>query len=71
MGEKIKTISRGRLLNTDFEIELNKPPSNSHEQQVHIQSDKIRFEMEKDEFIQYGLSILVAEKNLMNLKGMK
>lgn len=71
MGEKIKKISQGKVLSTVFEIELNQPPSNSHDQQVHIQSDKIRLEMDKEEFIAYGLSILVAEKNLKNLKGMK
>jgi hypothetical protein len=71
MGEKIKTISQGRILDTDFEIELNQAPSKFHDQQVHIQSDKIRLEMDKAEFVAYGLSILIAEKNLKNLKGIK
>jgi len=45
MGEKIKTLSKGKLLNADFEIELNHPPSSGQDQQIHIQSDKFRFEI--------------------------
>ncbi len=71
MGEKIKTLSRGKLLNTDFEIELNHPTIIGQDQQIHIQSDKFRFEMDKKDYIQYALSILVAEKNLKSLKGIK
>jgi len=68
MGEKIKILSKGRLLNTDFEIELNHPPSSGQDQQIHIQSDKFRFEMDKKDYIKYALSILVAEKNLKGIK---
>ena len=71
MGEKIKTLSKGKLLNTDFEIELNHPPSSEQDQQIHIQSDKFRFEMDKKDYIRYALSILVAEKSLKKLKGIK
>ena len=71
MGEKIKTLSKGKLLNTDFEIELNHPPSSGQDQQIHIQSEKFRFEMDKKDYIKYALSILVAEKSLKNLKGIK
>lgn len=71
MGEKIKTLSRGKLLNTDFEIELNHPPSSGKDEQIHIQSDKFRFEMDKKDYLKYALSVLVAEKNLKNLKGLK
>jgi len=68
MGEKIKILSKGKLLNTDFEIELNHPPSSGEDEQVHIQSDKLRFEIDKQDYLKYALSILVAEKNLKNLK---
>jgi hypothetical protein len=71
MGEKIKILSKGRLLNTDFEIELNHPPSSGQDQQIHIQSDKFRFEMDKKDYIKYALSILVAEKNLKKMKDIK
>ena len=71
MGEKIKTLSKGNILNTEFEIELNHPPASGQDQQIHIQSDKFRFEIDKKDYIEYALSILVAEKNLKNLKGLK
>ncbi len=71
MGEKIKLLSKGKLLNTHFEIELNHPPSSGKDQQIHIQSDKFRFEMDKKDYMKYALSILAAEKNLKNLKGLK
>ena len=71
MGEKIKTLSRGKLLNSDFEIELNHPPLSGQDEQIHVQSDKFRFEMDKKDYLKYALAILVAEKNLKNLKRLK
>ncbi|MCF6775584.1 hypothetical protein L3V83_03240 [Thiotrichales bacterium 19X7-9] len=71
MGEKIKTLSKGRLLNTNFEVELNHPTISGQDQQVHIQSNKFRFEMDKKDYVKYALSLLVAEKNLKHLKGIK
>ena len=71
MGEKILTLTNVKLLNTDFEIELNHPPSSGQDQQIHIQSDKFRFEMDKKEFIKHALTIMLAEKNLKNLKDIQ
>ena len=70
MGEKIRTLSKGKLLNTKFEIELNHPTISGQDEQIHIQSDKFRFEIDKKDYIRYSLSILVAEKNLKLLKGL-
>jgi hypothetical protein len=70
MGEKIKTLSTGKLLNADFEVELNHPPSNGQDQQIHIQAEKFRFELDKKDYIKFALTVLVAEKNLKNIKGM-
>ncbi len=69
MGEKIKTLTKGKILDLDFEIELNHPLSSSKDEQIHIQSNKFRFELDKKDYIKYALSILVAQKNLKNLKG--
>ena len=71
MGEKIKTLASGRVLQTEFEIELNHPLSIGKDQQIHIQSDKFRIEMDEKDYIRYALTILVADKNLRNLKGIK
>lgn len=71
MGEKISTLAYGRALNSDFEIELNHPTIAGQDEQIHIQSDKFRFEMDKKDYFKYALSVLVAEKNLKNIKGLK
>ncbi|MBW3020739.1 hypothetical protein KY334_05560 [Candidatus Woesearchaeota archaeon] len=68
MGEKIKTILKGKLFNTNFEIELNHPPFRGLDEQVHIQSDKFRIEIDKNEYLQYAMSVLLARKNLKILK---
>ena len=47
MGEKIKILSKGKILNSNFEIELNHPITNEQDEQIHIQSDKFRLEMDK------------------------
>jgi hypothetical protein len=69
MGEKIKTLSTSVILNDRFEIELNHPPITGKDKQVHIQSSKFRLEMNESDFIKYAISILLAEKNLKNLKN--
>ena len=68
MGEKIRTLSFGKLLGSDFEVELNHPTITGQDEQIHIQSEKFRFEMDKKDYVKYALSVLVAEKNLKNLK---
>ena len=71
MGEKIKTLSKGKILNNNFEIELNHPPSSGLDQQIHIQLKKFRIEMDRKDYLKYAFSILVAEKNLKILKQLK
>ncbi len=71
MGEIIKILSKGKILNTYFEIELNYPPAANQDYQIHIQSENFRLELDKKDFTKYALSILVAERNLKNLKHIK
>lgn len=71
MGEKIKILAKGKLLGSDIEIELNRPPSQGCDEQIHLQSDNLRFEIDKKDYIQYALAILFAEKNLRRLKKLK
>lgn len=71
MGEKIKTLAKARFANYDVEIELNHPPVNGADEQVHIQTDKYRFEIDKTEYIEYAIAVLLAEKNLKKLKNIK
>ena len=69
MGEKIKILSELEIFNTDFEIELNHPPRDNQEQQIHIQSDNLRLEFDKSEYMEYCLLVLLAERNLKRLKN--
>lgn len=71
MGEKIRDLAKGKILNSDFELELNHPTISGQDQQIHLQSDKFRFEMDKKDFIKYSLAVLLAERNLKNIKGIK
>ena len=71
MGEKIKTLSKGKIFNCEYEIELNSPPSINKGRQVHIQSNNFRFEINEKEFIKFALTVLLAEKNLKTLKNIK
>ena len=71
MGEKIKTLSKGKIFNSEYEIELNDPPSINKGRQVHIQSNNLRFEINEKEFIKFALTVLLAEKNLKTLKNIK
>ena len=71
MGEKIKIIATGKLFGSVIEIELNRPPSQGCDEQIHLQSQTMRFEIDKKDFIQYALTILFAEENLRQLKKLK
>ena len=68
MGEKIKSLNSFLHRGTKFEIELNHPPSTGANQQIHIQSENLRFELDKNDFVRFGISILLAAKNLKNIK---
>ena len=68
MGEKIRTLAGCDFRGEKIEIELNHPMGEGLEEQVHIQSTKFRFEMSKSEFIKYGLKVLLAQKQLKNMK---
>ena len=70
MGEKIKTLAKGEFFNNRFEVELNHPLKKGCDQQIHIQSSQFRFEIDRKDYIKYSLAILVAEKNLKNLKNL-
>jgi hypothetical protein len=50
MGEKIKTLSKGKIFNKEFEIELNHPPSSGLDQQIHIQCGNIFGNQEEADF---------------------
>ena len=71
MGEKIKTIAEGKIQDVEFEIELNHPPAKGMNKQIHIQSKAFRMEMDEADFIKYGLSVYLAQRNLKDLKNIE
>ena len=71
MGEKIKILGTINIKNSAFEVELNKPPVSGLSRQIHIQSKDSRFEMDESDFLRLAISVLVAEKNLKNIKVIK
>ena len=71
MGEKIKILAKGKLLGSNIEIELNRPPSEGCDERIHLQSESLRFEIDKKDYIKYALTILFAEENLRRLKKIK
>jgi hypothetical protein len=71
LGEKIKILSKGKIFGTDFEVELNHPLSKGSKQQVHFQSHRFRVELNRDDYLKYALSVLIAEKKLKSLKKIK
>jgi hypothetical protein len=68
MGEKIKTLSSGLIAGQAMEIELNHPVIHGHDQQVHVQTESFRVDLDKKDYLKFALSVLVAEKNLKLLK---
>ncbi|MCF7870100.1 MAG: hypothetical protein K9M01_03170 [Candidatus Omnitrophica bacterium] len=71
MGEKIKILSKGKILNEEFEVELNHPLSKGTSQQIHLQSQKFRVELDRKDYLKYGLSVLAAAKKIKMLKRIK
>jgi hypothetical protein len=71
MGEKIKILSKGKILNEEFEVELNHPLSKGKSQQIHLQSQKFRVELDRKDYLKYGLSVLAAAKKIKILKRIK
>ncbi|MBA6156286.1 hypothetical protein H3Z83_07140 [Tenacibaculum sp. S7007] len=70
MGEIIKKFGAITIAESDIDFELNKPHAKGGLNSVHIQSNKMRIEMDEKEFLKLSLTILEAEKKLKRLKGL-
>ena len=69
MGDKIKTLAKGEIKKTIFEIELNKGSSINAPRSIHIQSKSFRVDFDEIEFMKLAMTILSAKKRLLVLKG--
>lgn len=71
MGEKIKDLGKININGSSFDVEINHPNIKGQERQIHIQSERFRFEMDESTFIKSATSILLAREQLKRLKGIK
>ncbi len=71
MGEKIRILSQGKILGTQFEIELNKPHAPHMPREVHVQSENFRYMFDEREFTRLALKVLCARRHLVKLKGLE
>ena len=70
MGEIIKKFGTITIAGSNIEFELNKPHAKGSPNSVHIQSDKMRIEMNEKEFLKLSLTVIDAEKKLKRMKGL-
>lgn len=69
MGEKIIDLAVGDVKEIKLEIELNHSPSGHGENHIHLQTGAFRLELTRSEYIKDALTILLAQRNLKNLKN--
>ena len=70
MGEKIRILSQGKILDKEFVIELNKPNVSHMPRDIHIQSESFRYQLNEREFVHLALTILRAQRHLVFMKGL-
>ena len=69
MGQKIKTLGKFKIGNSEYEVELNKSVSKKSGHDIHIQNEKFRLEMTDLQFVQMASCLLLAKKQFDILKG--
>lgn len=69
MGELIRVIDSIELGNQEFDIELNKSSNGSDEYEIHIQNEKIRLALTEKQFCKIATCILLARKQLHQVKN--
>ncbi len=68
MGELIEKIDTIIIGNQSFDIEINAPTDGSNVNEMHIQNDKIRFAISEKQFCKMATGILLARKQLHQIK---
>ena len=68
MGEKIRTLSKGKIQGEDVEIELNFAHSIDQPRDIHIQTAKARFQLNELEYARLAISIISAKRRLLAMK---
>ena len=68
MGEYIKDLSKIKIGNTQFRIELNAAYYRNGKYDIHIQCDKGRIGLSDIEFLQLATCFMAAKKQLEHYK---
>jgi hypothetical protein len=63
MGEKIKDLAQCNINNMEFDIELNEPVVGNRKL-IHIQTDKLRYEMNLSEYLRIAFGICLSAEHL-------
>jgi len=71
MGEKTQDLAEFEVSGKTILVELNHPVFEEGADIIHIQTDTMRFECSYGDFFSLATTILVAEKNLKIIKGLK
>ena len=71
MGKVLKKLLEKKILGKDFQIELNKEPSEKSAKVIHVSINETRLEFSKKEFYEIVSTLILAEKNLKNFKKIK
>lgn len=69
MGEVVKKLKEIRLSGERFDVELNRATSTLGEREIHIQNSSFRLAITEREFLQMCACVLLAERQLEQIKG--
>lgn len=68
MGEILSKIASICIKGVDYEIELNKPVFGTSSASYHIQSESIRLELSKSQYLSLAVAICKAQAELNEYK---
>lgn len=68
MGEKIRNIGEIKLAKSSFIVELNKATFKNGPRYVHIQNDKLRYNLTESDFAELVLQINKSAEKIKRMK---
>ena len=71
MGERIRDLSKVKIGNTEFEIELNKAYYENESYDIHLQCDKGRIGLSDRNFLKLAMCFMAAKKQFLQYKEME
>ena len=68
MGERIRDLTKFKIGNTQFKIELNSSYHHTDRYDIHLQCDNGRIGLTDREFIQLATCFMLAKKQFLQYK---